>query len=817
MTFFSDIWQDVRYSVRTLRKSPSFVIVAVLALAMGIGVNTGIFTILNAIALRPLPVADAGQVVSVYQSLRGKVNRNVNGSGSFFSYPEYQNYRDNNHVLSALAASASVNVSLAGPDARAIAGQLVSCNYFSTMGRPPALGREFLPDDCAHADGGPVVILSDAFWRSQFQANPRVLGTSITLNRRAFTVIGVAPPGFTGATPIPDNFWAPVVMQKTLMPGEVMLSEPNWSWLEFIGRLKPGVSISQARADLAVIAGRIDQQYPGRTTTLTVYTATFLGQPEARTIILAGGAVALVAVGLVLLIACANVANLLLSRAAARQKEIAIRLSAGASRGRLVRQLLTESMLISLAGGALGSVFALWTFQWLYHFVLSKLPAEFPPITLNLAPDLHVLGYAIAMSAITGVAFGLAPALQATRPDLVSALKEEGSGFGKLSRGRLRNLLVATQVSVCLVLLIAAGLLARGLQAAQTLDPGFAAKGVVWSSFDLEHQGYDNARAQQFHRQLIDRVSAMPGVDVTSQAVVVPLQGSSYGSIVEIDGIQGSQQIRFNNVSPGFFPLLGIPIVRGRAFTEAETQRKAQVVVISEATARLYWPDRDPLGKTFRMGREKTAYEVIGIAKDIRSADLAHVEKNFFYFPAALEYQTHMHLLVHTNGNLAATVKMIRAAAHSLDANIIVDASTLEENFEKWRIPSRILASLTGVLGFLGMLLSSLGIYGVVSYAVSSRIREIGIRMTLGAMPAGILGLIIRQAMRPVIWGVAIGLVVCAAASQLMSVVLYGVSPFDPLTFAGVAVFLGGIALLASYVPARRATKVDPMEALRYE
>lgn len=817
MTFFSGLRQDVRYSVRTLRKSPSFVIVAVLALALGIGVNTGIFTILNAIALRPLPVADAGKVVSVYQTMRGKISRNVYGSPSYFSYPEYLNYRDNNHVFTGLAVSASTNASLAGADARRIPGQLVSCNFFSVLGRVPAIGREFSAEECAHGDTAPVVVLSDAFWRTQYHADPHVLNSIVTLNRRAFTVIGIAPERFGGTSPLPSDFFAPVAMQKTLMPGSAMFLEPNTSWLEIIGRLQRGVSFTQARADLAVIAGRIDQDHPGRTTTLSLDTATFLGEPEARTIVLTGGAVALLAVGLVLLIACANVANLLLSRAAARQKEIAIRLSAGASRARLVRQLLTESLLISLTGGVLGSMLALWTFETLYHFILSKLPAEFPPIMLNLAPDAKVLGYAIVISAVTGIAFGLVPALQATRPDLVSALKEEGSGFGRLSRGRFRGVLVAAQVSVCLVLLIAAGLLARGLQAAQTLDPGFSVKGVVWTSFDLEPQGYDNARALEFHRQLIERVSAMPGVDVTSQAVVVPLQGSSFGSSVEIDGVQGSQPIRFNNVSPGFFSLLSIPLVRGRVFTEAETQRHAPVAVISEATARRYWPDRDVLGKEFRMGSEKKRYEVIGVAKDIRSTDLAHVEKTFFYFPAALEFQTHMHLLAHTNGNLAATAKLIRDAAHSLDANVIVEGDTLEQNFEKWRIPSRILASLTAVLGFLGMLLSSLGIYGVVSYAVSSRIREIGIRMTLGAMPAGILGLVIRQAMQPVFWGLAMGLAICAAASRLMSVALYGVSPFDPLTFAGVAVFLSGVALLASYVPARRATKVDPMVALRYE
>jgi predicted permease len=816
MTFFSDFFQDVRYSTRTLRKNPSFAVVAILALGLGIGVNTGIFTILNAIALRPLPVPDAGKVVSVYQSLRGDVKRNVNGSASFFSYPEYLNYRENNHIFSGLAVSATAGVSLGGVDPRHIVGQIVSCNFFSVLGRVPALGREFSADECAHADGAAVAILSDAFWRAQFHADPDIVGSEILLNRRAFTVIGIAPPGFGGTSIVPSSYWAPVVMQQTLIPGDAMLSAPNWSFLEMIGRLKPSVSLTRAKADLSVIAGCIDQANPGRTTTLSMDTATFLGEPEARTIILAGGAVALLAVGLVLLIACANVANLLLARAAARQKEIAIRLSAGASRGRLVRQLLTESLIISLTGGALGSVLALWSFEALYRILLSNLPADFPPITLNLSPDWRVLGYAIAISAVTGIAFGLVPALQATRPDLVSALKEEGSGFGRLSRGRLRNALVAAQVSVCLVLMIAAGLLARGVESAQTLDPGFSANGVVAASFDLQQQGYNDARALQFHRQLVERVSAIPGVDLASQAAVVPLEGSSWGSIVELDGVPATR-MRFNYVSPEFFPLLGIPLVRGRVFTEAEGRQNAHVAVVSEATARHFWPNQDPLGKVFRIGPEKLPYQVIGVARDIRSTDLAHVEKTFFYFPAADKNQKQMHLLAHTNGPVGSTARLIRDAAHSLDANIIVNSIPLEENFEKWRTPSRILASLVATLGFLGLLLASLGIYGVVSYVVSSRTREIGIRMTLGANSSGILNLIIKQAMRPVVLGLVIGCAVCAASSRLMSVMLYGISPFDPLTFAGVALFLTVIALLACYLPAKRATRVDPMEALRYE
>ena len=816
MALFSDLWQDLRYSIRTLRQNPGFAIVAVFTLALGIGVNTGIFTLLNAIALRPLPVADSGRVMSVYQSFRGKFGRNIRNSISYFSYPEYLNYRDNNHVFSGLAVSTDASASLGGANPQRIEGQIVSCNFFAVLGRQPVLGREFTAEECSKADAAPVTILSHAFWTAQFHADRHAIGSTILLNRRAFTVIGIGPPDFAGTGVISSSYWAPIVMQSTLIPGSAMVPDTNsnFSWLEMLGRLKPGISTARARADLAVIAGRIDRSYPGRTTTLAVDTATYLREPGARTAVLAGSAVALLAVGMVLLIACANVANLLLARAAARQKEIAIRLSAGASRGRLIRQLLTESTLISLTGGAFGSLLAFWSFESLYTIVLSNLPAGTPPLALNLTPDLRVLGYAVAISAVTGILFGLLPALQATRPDLISALKEEGSGFaGHISAGWLRSALVVAQVSVCLVLLIAAGLLTRGLQSAQTVDPGFEMKGVVATYFDLEQQGYDNAHALQFHRQLIERVSAIPGVDAASQAVTVPLGGSSYGTMIELDGVQGPQQIKFNNISPAFFSLLGIPILQGRGFTEAE----GQTAIISEGTARRFWPHQNPLGKTFRMGKEKLSYEVIGVARDIRASNLASVDKTFLYFPAKLEYQTSQNLLTHTNGNVATAVKLIRDAAHSLDPNIIVIAKPLEERLDIWRLPSRILASLTAALGLLGLLLASLGIYGLVSYAVSSRTREIGIRMTLGANPVEILGLILKQAMRPVVLGLLIGLAACAAASRLMSVLLYGVSPFDPLTFGGVALFLAGTALLACYIPAKRATRVDPMEALRYE
>jgi predicted permease len=807
--------QDIRYAVRTLRMAPTFAVLSVLPLALGIGVNTAIFTVLNAVALRPLPVADPGKVVSIYQVLRGSVSRNIHGSVSYFSYPEYREYRDDAQVFAGLAAFAQNSASLGGANPRRVDGQVVSCNYFAVLGREPAIGRGFSQEECAKPEAAPVVVLSHDFWNTQFNADPATVGSVIVINRRAFIVVGIAPAGFNGASPVPAFFWAPVTMQSVLMPGTPLLSENNTSWLEVLGRLKPGVSISAARAGLAIVAGRIDQRHPGRTTTLNVDVATYMAEPEQRTVTLTAGTVALIAVGLVLLIACANVANLLLSRAAGRRKEIAIRLSAGASRRRLVRQLLTESLMISLSGGLVGSLVTFWTFESLFHWTMGQLPAGVPPLNLNLKPDLHVLAYAIAVSVATGVFFGLVPALQATRPDIVSGLKEEG--IGRFSTGMLRNTLIAGQVAVCLVLLIAAGLLTRGLQSAQTLDPGFAMKGVLATSFDMQQQGYDNSRAQQFQRQMMERISAIPGVDAVSQADVVPLEGSAFGTSIQTEGLPNPQNTHYNEVSPSFFALLSIPIVRGRGFSQAEADRGADVAVISEATARRFWPGQNPVGKTFRQGPEKSPTEVIGVARDIRSTDLAHMEKSFFYAPPKLTRQSRMRLLTHTNGNVPATARFIRDAAHGLDSNLIVTVKPLQENYEFWRVPSRMLATVTAVLGLLALMLASVGIYGVVSYAVSRRIREIGIRMSLGADSKGILSLILKQAMQPVLIGVGVGFSGCAAAAHLMSVMLYGVSPLDPVTFGGVALLLAAVALLACYLPARKATKVDPAVALRYE
>ena len=697
-------------------------------------------------------------------------------------------------------------------------GAETSCNFFEVLRELPALGRTFVEEDCRAPGASAVVVLSDELWKKQFGGEPAVIGKSVSLNRTRFTVVGVAAPGFHGLDPWPSSFWAPVTMQKELEPDGDFLKEDNTGWLALLGRLDAGVSIAQARSDLGVIASRIDEQYPGRITNLTIHRATFMGRPEERGVVFAVGTIVLAAVGLVLLIACANVANLLLARASTRQREIAIRLSIGGSRWQIVRQLLTESVLISLIGGTLGSVLVFSSLGAISRLVLSHMPPGTPQLVWNVSPDLRVWIYSLVLTAATGIVFGLAPALHATRQELSTAMKGDGGeSTGRLaSGGVLRNTLVAVQVAVCMVLLIAAGLLMRGLHLAQTVDPGFEMKGITQAQFNLPSQGYSAEKAGAFQRELVARVADLPGVDEVEQARVTPLSHDFLGTELTPAGATQEEQFEFNLVSPGFFTMLGMPIVRGRTFTEAETRSDAPVLIVTESTARHLWPGQDPIGKTLLEGGKKEL-EIVGIVRDSQASHLGQTDGLFFYKPAGPAEQERLELLVHSKSSDTSTAKGIREAARALDADLVVDVTRLQDNLENWRAPSRIVAALSGVLGALALLLASIGVYGVVSYTVSRRIHEIGIRMTLGASGKDVIRLLLGQALRPVVIGALVGIAGCAAVSQVLAGVLYGIGSHDPIAFAGVPIFLLGVSLVASYLPARRGARVDPAVALRYE
>jgi predicted permease len=811
-------WQDLRFAVRVLRNNPGFTAVAVLAIALGVGINVGIFSVLNGAALRLLPIPRAEQVVSIDQILHGRFKRNEHNGSSMFSYSEYLDYRDHNHVFSGLLAyEPFVEATLGGGKMTGLTGTLATCDYFDVLGAHPGQGRGFLESDCAAPGGNAVVVISDDLWRGTFASHPSLVGKRIILNRTAYTVVGIAPPGFRGTEPIPSSFWAPITMQKALDPWSDRMADDNLSWLAVLGRVQPGVTMEQVRADLGVIAGRIDLLHPGRTTSLAIRTATFFNRQMEREILTPVVSVILAAFGLVLLVACANVANLLLARASVRQKEIALRLSIGASRWRLVRQLLTESLLLSLIGGTLGSLLAFWSFEAITRVIISHLPHEVSTLALNVAPDFRVLGYGLGLTFLTGIGFGLIPALQSSRQDLNTSLKEDGahSGPGKRSGRFLRDALVGAQVAVCMILLLAAGLLLRGLYRAQTVDPGFEMKRVATMFLNLGQQGYDDARGTAFMGRLRQRISELPGVIEVAQAECAPLSHDFSADAFTVPGRVEKIGIEYNHVSPEYFSVVGVPIVRGRGFLPGETHDSPGVVV-TESTGRRLWPDEDALAKTLResSGRE---YSVIGVARDAQVAHLGDVHPTYLYFPAGPQDNLRVYVLVRYAGDFLATAKGIRNVVQSLDADLPVDVTKLEDYLEVWRQPSRIVAALSGALGALALLLASIGVYGVVSYGVSRRVHEIGVRIALGADRTEVMKLVLEQAMRPVLIGGVVGVAACAAVSHVLSSMLFGLSAHDPIAFISVPLLLLIVAMVASYIPARRAMSVDPIVALRYE
>ena len=820
--WLEQLLQDVRFGTRTLWRSPGLTVAAVMAIALGIGINVGIFSVLNGLALRLLPVPRAQELISVNQILhfQGRGDRFIHNGVNWFSYSEYQDYRDHNHDFSGLVAyEPYVEANLRDTEVRQILGTVASCNYFDVLIEHPAQGRGFVDSDCGSRGANAVVVVSDDLWRGKFAADPSLVGKKIVLNQTAYTVIGIARPGFTGTEPIPSAFWVPITMQQALEPGSDRLSNDNMSWLALLGRTRPGVTMEDVRADLGVIAGRIDQQHSGsrRTTSLVIRTATFFSSPEERSFLIPVASIVLAAFALVLLIACANVASLLLARASVRQKEIALRLSMGASRWRLVRQLLTESLLLSLAGGALGSVIAFWSFIRITQLVTSHLPHDFPPFAVNVAPNLHVLAYALVLSLFTGFVFGLVPALRSSRPDLNSAIKGDGTSIGtsKKSGRFLLNTLVGSQVAVCMVLLLAAGLLLRGLYTAQTIDPGFEMKGVATVFLDLEKQGYDPAHATGFMQRFRELIQGIPGVIEVAQAECAPLSHDFSASHFMVPGRVDPVPIEYNHVTPGYFSLLGIPIVRGRSFKPAETHA-APGIIVTESTARRLWPGQDPLGKALRemSGRE---YSVIGVAKDAQVAHLGQLDTNYLYFPAGTEDNSRSFVLIRYATGFTDIATGIRDAGRSIDPGVSIDVTRLEDYLEVWRAPSRIVTALSGALGTLALLLCSIGVYGMVSYSVSRSVRDIGIRMALGADGAKVMRHVLWQAMRPVLIGVAVGMALCAAVSGVLSSMMFGLGAHDPIAFIFMPLFLLAVAFVATFIPGRRAMRVDPMVALRCE
>jgi predicted permease len=809
---FTNAFHDVRYALRSMLKHRNFTVAALLTLALGIGLNTSIFTLLYSLALRPLPVKDPDRVVNVYQVLGGEFDRQVEGSVSLLSYSEYLNYRDRVAGLSGLAASANVGLSLgAGSNVEKISGLMVTDNYFSLLGGGSTAGRTFFDkefDQCRQAPlQCPFAVLSYGFWQRRFGSDPSVVGTSLTLNRQRITVIGVAAREFHGAEMNVPDVWVPLMMQPALMPESKFLDLPNCSWLSVLGRFKDGIPLQQVQAEMQLVASQMDHEYPGRKTVINVMPGSYLNSPEVRNEGLPIALLVMGVVGLVLLIACANVSNLMLARAAARRKEIAVRLALGASRWQLIRLLLTESVLLAVLGGLAGLVPSV---------VLPPILLSFIPdagLDVDFKPNATVFAYMFLLSLITGVIFGLAPAIESTKTDLISVLKSRGQM--RISLPRLRNLLVISQVAVSLVLLIGAGLLVSGLLRAQSTDVGFDQKNLVVVSMDLTMQGYDDARKATLYAQVSERLKTLPGIKSVSLAEVVPFTGRRDVPI-EVEGYGSSLGVGENVVSPEYFQTLGIPIRRGREFTEEDARSGESTAIISEAMANRFWSNVNPIGQRFK-DYDGTTHEIIGVVADISSRQVGRIDGPVFYRPAAVAKLTGHSFLLRTNENGRGVVSAVREVMLSLDRDVSVSVEPLEENVRRMLEPARVGAWFSGSISLLALLIAATGIYGMLSYHVVERTSEIGIRMALGAQRRNVLLLIVGDGMKLAAIGTAIGVVGAIVLTKLMSTMLFGIAGTDAVTFAAVSLGSLAVALLACYLPARRATKVDPLVALRNE
>jgi putative ABC transport system permease protein len=809
--------QDLRYGFRRLIKTPGFTFIAVLSLALGIGANTAVFSLVNMILFRPLPVANPQEVVSV--SVVGK-----DGQFAAFSYPNYLDFRDRNEVFSDLLLYrfAPLSLSRSGNNEK-LWGMLVSGNYFDALGVKPALGRTFLPEEDKTRLSHPVVVISHSLWQTRFGGDPSVVDSEILINGRKFKVIGVAPAGFKGTEVIytPELF-APVAMQKWIEPENDYLDRRSSQNMFAIGRLKQGVSAAQAEASLNILAAQLARDFPNDNEGLKIQIIPpGLVLPQLRNGMLGVSAALMGLVALVLLIACANLANLLLARATERSKEIAIRLSIGAGRARIVRQLLTESLMLAAAGGIVGVALA----QWIIDSIMSLKPPIDIPITLELQVDWRVLVFSMIVSVITGVLFGLVPALQATKPDLIPALKDVASQSG-VRRSLLRSGLVVAQISVSLLLLIAAGLTLRALQQLRLMNPGFNPENALMMSFDLSLQGYQPDAGAQFRKQLLNRVESLPGVKSVSITDYMPLS-MNYNSDSIL--IEGQPQERGANrpiamtadVGLKYFETIGTPIVAGRDLNAQDQEGKTRSVVVNETFARNFFPGGNPienaLGKQFRTSPERQPWQITGVAKDGKYWTIGEEPRSFVWFPIGDELSGNT-LLVRTTARPETVIGAVRGEFRNLDPNLpVTDVKPLTEHMNLSLFPARAFASLLSAFGLLALTLAAIGIFGVMSYAVSQRTREIGVRMALGAGSKDIFKLIVGRGLLLTSIGVGVGLALALVGTRLISSLLYNVSAIDPLAFAGVTLLLIAVAFLACYFPARRAMKTDPMIALRHE
>ncbi len=811
-----------------LKKSPGFAFVAVLSLALGIGANTAIFTIINAVFLHPLPVEEPSRLAEVFTRDTLTVDANTNFQLTGSSLPNYEDYRDQNTVFSGLAlVTFPLPLNWGGQaEPQQLNASLASGNFFDVLGVKPYRGRTFIADGDKKIGGNPEVVLSYSLWTRRFGSDEKYIGQTITLNGTPYTVVGIAPPSFKGIVSLgrPDLLWVPITMRDYVLTGQLKDWENNrrFRWTSIVGRLKPQVGIAEARVAMKTIAAGLEKEYPrenkGRTAELFPLNESALGINQRRQFSLAGG-VLMGVVGLVLLIACVNLANLLLAQAAKREKELSIRAAMGAGRFRLVRQLLTESTVLSLLGGLAGLLVAYWGRNLLWSFR----PPFLPDGSIDPSFDARVLGFTLLISLLTGLFFGIIPAIKASGTDINEILKTGGRG-GALgwTHNRLRGLLVIFETALALMALVGSGLFLRSMQNAQQFNPGFESQNLFQMAFDLGALRYDENHGQQFFRDVIERAKTVPGV-ASASVSANGIFGGGISATVFREGEQTDPNnrgtlVNLDEVTPGHFETMRIPRLSGRDFTDFDRENTTRVAVINQAMANLLWPGQEALGKRFAVVQEPNLLQVVGVVGTTVVGQIGEDPQPIAYFPMRQQYSPAGTLVVHTTSNPEALLGAVRTQVQQIDKNLaFTNAQTVQQILGQGLWPARMGAALLGLFGALALILASIGIYGVLAYSVAQRTSEIGLRMALGAQPRQVLGLVLKQGMLLALVGATAGILVALPVARQAAGLLYGVSATDPLTYVGITLLLMAVALLACYLPARRATRIDPLVALRVE
>ena len=814
------LMQDLSFATRIFRKNPLFTAVAVLVIALGTGAVSTIFSVANAVVLQPVPgVSQASGLVNIERT-------HGNGNGSLSaSYPYYEQLAARTRSMSGIAAWSMVNLTVStGGEGVAGLGNIVSGNYFKVLGVTPALGRFFSVEEGSVRGANPVVVLSHGFWLRRFGGDSSIVGRPVLVNGRSYTVIGVTPAGFSGLYPmLRTDAFVPLMMQEHLRPGGRLDSQGS-AWLELFGRMAPGVTQKVAGEELASITKQLtDDPSTGTPTFMKEFSGARVtrvwGLPsEAAGAVLGFFVVLLVLAGVVLLIASVNVASMLLARSVVRRREIAVRVALGAGRARLIRQLLTESTLLFVLGGGAGTLLAVYGTRLLARI---ELPVDVP-LVLNVSPDARVLAVTLAIALVTGLVFGLAPALQGTRQDIATTLRASGAGAGQ-SRSRMRNALVIGQVAMSLLLLTVSGLFVRALEKGRKVEIGFDATSVATAALDVSTSGYDSTRVLTFYAQLADRVALLPGVTSVGYARVLPLSSNNMGTAISIPtytppgGAMGAEfNVSNNLVDAGFFAATRLPMVRGRALSADDRARSGRVAVVNEAFASEYFPTGDAVGQSF--GYNGAPLTIVGVARNAKNGKLDEKPEPFLYLPMWFDTRGATTILVRTSGDASVMGPAITRAMHELDPILPPPTyTTLEKSISVSLLPQRFAVAVTGALGILGLLLAAVGLYGVLSFSIMQRTREIGVRVALGALRMDVLRLVVGEGMKLVGIGIGIGLALSLGASQALRTFLFGVSPADPVALLGTMALLAGTALVACYIPARRAAGVEPVVALRQD